>query len=234
MKCLLYISKIHVVTIIFDKLPNCPKLITYIYMITFVANFTVKKNEKFFSCRHSLLLMCIWPLIFSIWRLDIHILWLPKIWNVFSERKTKCVSKTDPRGWKRKGESRHGKRGRVLAAYNFNDKQGVVISRCFSPSLPRTASGEPPPRDCINSSRSLRPGFPFTPHSLFCSASSSHLTLLLLDPRVDVTRHPSRSTTSGDKRSVSASRIMKRARSFPRHFLVTRFRVPREDVRVGT
>lgn len=32
--------------------------------------------------------------------------------------------------------------------------KGVVISRCFSPSLPRTASGEPPPRDCINSSPS--------------------------------------------------------------------------------
>jgi len=52
--------------------------------------------------------------------------------------------------------------------------KGVVISRCFSPSLPRTASGEPPPRDCINSSHPLRPSFPFTPHSLFCSASSSH------------------------------------------------------------
>jgi len=64
--------------------------------------------------------------------------------------------------------------------------KGVVISRCFSPSLPRTASGEPPPRDCINSSRPLRPGFPFTPHSPFCSASSSHLTLLLLGLPVGV------------------------------------------------
>ena len=43
--------------------------------------------------------------------------------------------------------------------------KGVVISRCFSPSLPRTASGEPPPRDCINSSHPSAP------------ASHLHLTL---------------------------------------------------------
>lgn len=71
---------------------------------------------------------------------------------------------------KRKGESQHSKRGRVLAAYNFDDKQrGGYLSLPLT-LLPRTASGEPPPRDCINSSRPLPPRLPiYTSLSLlFC------------------------------------------------------------------
>lgn len=78
--------------------------------------------------------------------------------------------------------------------------KGVVISRCFSPSLPRTASGEPPPRDCINSSRPLRPSFPFTPHSPFCSASSSHLTLPLRGPPVSTSSLPKHNFRGQTKR----------------------------------
>lgn len=79
---------------------------------------------------------------------------MPKIWNVQrkGERKDEETSKTEE-----EGESRHGKRGRVLAAYNFDDKQrGGYLSLPLT-LLPRTASGEPPPRDCINSSRPLPP-----------------------------------------------------------------------------
>lgn len=115
-----------------------------------------------------------------------NIFWLSKIWNISSEGKMK----------REQDGSRNEGRGEKVGMVNEVEcwqriismtSKGVVISRCFSPSLPRTASGEPPPRDCINSSRSLRPGFPFTPHSPFCSTSSSHLTLPLLGPRVDVT-----------------------------------------------
>lgn len=157
------------------------------------------------------------------WRTSI--LEMPKIWNV-------CTAGRERRGEgegemrtrraarrKRERESRHGKRGRVLAAYNFDDKQRGGYLPLLLTLSPRTASGEPPPRDCINSSR------PSTP------ASHLHLTLpsVLPLPRVSFSpssppfrcrRRPSWSTTSGDKRSVSASRIMKRARSFPQHSAV--------------
>ena len=66
--------------------------------------------------------------------------------------------------------------------------KGVVISRCFSPSLPRTASGEPPPRDCINSSHPSGPASHL--HLTLLSVlplPPSHLTLLFLGPGVDVT-----------------------------------------------
>lgn len=99
---------------------------------------------------------------------------MPKIWNIQREEEEKEKTRDEqdrPRERrKRKGESRHGKRGRVLAAYNFDDKQrGGYLSLPLT-LLPRTASGEPPPRDCINSSRPLPPRLPiYTSLSLlFC------------------------------------------------------------------
>lgn len=110
---------------------------------------------------------------------------LSKIWNIFSEGKTKCEQdgSRDEGGGEKVGMVNEVECWQRIISMT---SKGVVISRCFSPSLPRTASGEPPPRDCINSSLPLRPGFPFTPHSPFCSASSSRLTHPLLGPRVDV------------------------------------------------
>lgn len=90
---------------------------------------------------------------------------MPKIWNLREKRKRK-----DKRQRKREGESQHSKRGRVLAAYNFDDKQrGGYLSLPLTLLL-RTASGEPPPRDCINSSHPLPPRLPiYTSLSLlFC------------------------------------------------------------------
>lgn len=83
---------------------------------------------------------------------------------------------------KRERESRHGKRGRVLAAYNFDDKQKGGYLSLLLTLLPRTASGEPPPRDCINSSH------PSTP------ASHLHLTLPSVLPLPRISSSSSRPT----------------------------------------
>jgi len=111
--------------------------------------------------------------------------------------------------------------------------KGVVISLVAShPLSPRTASGEPSPRDCINSS--LHPGSPFTPHSPFCSASSSPVSSSQSPPRL-----PTLPTSSllkhnfrGQTKRVGVAYNEARPFASSTAPFSCRSRVPREDAQV--
>lgn len=132
---------------------------------------------------------------------------------------SRVMEEEDRKSW-------HGKRGRVLAAYNFDDKQrGGYLSLLASHPLTTDCEWcEPPPSPRrvivliqapvpLAFPRSSSPSF----SSLICTSLSRLFCLFLLRSRVVdvVSRPPSLppsfgGATSGDKRSVSASRIMKR------------------------
>lgn len=157
---------------------------------------------------------------------------MPKIWNI--QREEEEIEKTKDEQDGSRDERGREKVGMVNEVECWQriismTSKGVVISRCLSPSCHGLRVVSHPRVIVLIQAVPFRPDFPFTPRSPFCSASSSHLVLPPRFPPSLCRRRPSWSTTSGDKRSVSASRIMKRARSFSRQrrFLAARLREKR-------
>lgn len=157
---------------------------------------------------------------------------MPKIWNIQREEKTEGKDKRRTRRLRNeRGREKVGMVNEVECWQRIISmtSKGVVISRCLSPSCHGLRVVSHPRVIVLIQAVPFRPDFPFTPRSPFCSASSLHLVLFPRPPSRCCRRRPSWSTTSGDKRSVSASRIMKRARSFPRQrrFLAAQLRAKR-------